>query len=102
MGLAEAPHLPRDQALAALAARRDRQAAALAWTRGTLATLLTQRGLPLRFVLDSDYEVALLAAEVAWLDDVVARIKADPTPWESDERLAIRRAPVGAAAHHAS
>lgn len=101
VGLAEAPHLPRDQALAALAARRDRQAAALAWTRGTLATLLTQRGLPLRFVLDSDYEVALLAAEVAWLDDVIARIKADPTPWESDERLAAT-APVGAAAHHAS
>ncbi len=88
VGLAEAPHLPRAQALQALAARRDRQAAALAWNETSIASLQRDRGLPLRFLLDRDHEAAMLAAEVAWLDDVMARIEADPEPWESDRLLA--------------
>lgn len=88
VGLAEAPHLPREMALAALVARRDRQAAALARNEAALRRLDEQRHLPLRFVLDRDHEVAMLTAEVAWLDDVVARLQADPEPWESDERVA--------------
>lgn len=103
VGLAEAPHLPREQALAALVARRDRQAAALTWSTAALTRLREQRHLPLRFVLDRDHEVAMLAAEVAWLDDVIARIEADPEPWESDERIAeIAEASVGASAHPAT
>jgi DNA-binding PadR family transcriptional regulator len=88
VGLAEAPHLPRTEALAALTARRDRQAAALAWTRSMLPKLLEERRLPLRFILDTDYEAAMLAAEVAWLDDVIKRLDADPEPWESDQFFA--------------
>ena len=89
------------EALAALTARRDRQAAALAWTRAVLPKLLEDRRLPLRFVLDTDYEAAMLAAEVAWLDDVIKRLEADPEPWESDQLL-TRAAPVGAVADPAS
>ena len=56
--------------------------------KAALRRLDEQRHLPLRFVLDRDHEVAMLTAEVAWLDDVVARLRADPEPWESDERVA--------------
>ena len=101
VGLAEAPHLPKSQALAALRARRDRQAAALAWSEGTLASLREERNLPLRFVLDVDHEAAMVRAEVAWLDDIIGRIEADPEPWESDERIA-ETARVGAVPHPAS
>ena len=100
VGLAEAPHLPRDQTLAALVARRDRLAAVQEATRSTLAQLREQRGLPLRFVLDVDHESAMVAAEVAWLDDVIARLDADPEPWESDLHLA-RVASVGGVPHPA-
>ena len=100
VGLAEAPHLPRAQALAALRARRDRLAAAHAWSTTTLRQLREERGLPLRFVLDVDHEAAILAAEVAWLDDVGARLEADPDAWESDLYLA-RGARVGAVPHPA-
>lgn len=95
VGLAEAPHVPRTVALAALAARRDRLA-------GTLerATAKLDRaaglGLPLRYVLDADHEAAMLAAEIAWLDDVISRLEADPAPWDVAEPAAR---PVGAAAH---
>ena len=100
VGLAQAPHLPRAQALAALTARRDRLAAAHSETVSTLAQLREQRRLPLRFVLDVDHEAAALAAEVAWLDDVVARLEADPEPWESDLYVA-RAASVGGVPHPA-
>ena len=100
VGLAEAPHLPREQALAALVARRARLAAGQEATRSTLAQLREQRGLPLRFVLDVDHEAAMLAAEVAWLDDVIARLDADPEPWESDLYIA-RVASVGGVPHPA-
>ena len=43
--------------------------------------------LGLRFVLDRDHEAAVLAAEVAWLDDIIRRLEADPDPWESDQVL---------------
>ena len=101
VGLAEAPHLPRAGVIAALVARRDRQAAALSWSRTTLAQLQEQRGLPLRFVLDVDHETAMLAAEVAWLDDIVQRLEADPDLWESDQVLA-GTADVSAVPHPAS
>jgi DNA-binding PadR family transcriptional regulator len=101
VGLAEAPHLPRAQALDALAARRDRLAAAQAWSRSTLTKLREQRNLPLRFVLDVDHESAMLAAEVAWLDDIINRLETDPEPWESDQRFA-ETARVGAVPHPAS
>ncbi|BDO41418.1 PadR family transcriptional regulator [Cellulomonas sp. NTE-D12] len=100
VGLAEAPHLPRDQALAALAARRQRLAAAHESATSTLTHLRTERELPLRFVLDVDHERAMLAAEIAWLDDVVARLEADPEPWESDLYLA-RTGSVGGVPHAA-
>ncbi len=87
VGLAEAPHLPKAAAVAALAARRDRLAAASAWSATTLTQLREERGLPLRFVLDRDHEAAVLAAEVAWLDDIIRRLEADPDPWESDQVL---------------
>ncbi len=101
VGLAEAPHLPRAQAIAALAARRDRLAAAQAWSAATLTKLREQRNLPLRFVLDVDHESAMLAAEVAWLDDIIGRLEADPDTWESDQALAAM-ATVGALPHPAS
>ncbi len=100
VGLAEAPHLPRAQAIAALRARRDRLVAAQAWSASTLTKLREERLLPLRFVLDLDHEAAILAAEVAWLDDVTARLEADPEPWESDVHLA-GTADVGAVPHPA-
>lgn len=83
VGLAQASHLPRADALAALAARRDRQADALARATGALERAMSH-GHPLRHLLDFDHEIAMLTAEIAWLDDVVARLAADPTPWDAD------------------
>jgi DNA-binding PadR family transcriptional regulator len=100
VGLAEAPHLPRAEALAALAVRRDRKAAKAAWAGQSLVRLLEERGLPLRYVLDADYEAAMAAAEVAWLDDVVRRLEADAAPWDADRRI-VETATVGASAHPA-
>lgn len=100
VGLSQAPHLPRDQALAALAARRDRVAEAQACSAANLVRLREERELPLRLVLDVDHETAMLAAEVAWLDDVIARLQADPEPWESERQLA-GTARVGALPHPA-
>lgn len=88
VGLAQAPHLPRAHALAALTARRERLAEAQACSAATLARLREERKLPLRYVLDVDHEAAVLAAEVAWLDDVIGRIEADPDPWDADLQLA--------------
>ena len=101
VGLAQAPHLPRAQALAALTARRDRLAAAHSETVSTLTQLRERRRLPLRFVLDVDHEAAMLAAEVAWLDDIIGRLEADPDTWESDQVLA-GTASVGGVPHPAS
>ena len=97
VGLAEAPHVPRAAALAALVVRRDRLVAA---GRQATATLdqAAGRGLPLRYVLDADHEAAMLAAEVAWLDDAVARIEADPSTWELPDP-APAAAPVGDTTH---
>lgn len=80
VGLAGAPYLPRAEVLAALARRRDRQAAALADAGSALARC-RERDLPLNWILDADHEAAMLAAEVAWLDDIVARLAADPAAW---------------------
>ncbi len=97
VGLAEAPHVPRAAVLAALVVRRDRLVAALGRATAKLDQA-ARRGLPLRYVLDADHEAAMLAAEVSWLDGVVARITADPTPWEpADQESAAT--PVGAATH---
>ena len=97
VGLAEAPHVPRADVLAALVARRDRLAAALDRAAARLDRS-AGRGLPLRYVLDADHEAAMLSAEIAWLDDIVTRIAADPTPWDLSDPEPVE-APVGAPTH---
>ena len=97
VGLAEAPHVPRADALAALVVRRDRLVAALGRATAKLDRA-ARHGLPLRYVLDADHEAAMLAAEIAWIDDVAARIEVDPTPWELPDPESAAT-PVGAATH---
>ncbi len=100
VGLAEAPHVPREDVLAALGARRDRLADAFTGTTARLERA-ARNGLPLRYVLDADHEAAMIAAEIAWLDDVIARISADPAPWDVSD-FSLAAAPVGAPAHPVS
>ncbi|SFK21921.1 PadR family transcriptional regulator [Cellulomonas sp. KH9] len=101
VGLAHAPSLPGDEVAAALAVRRDREAARLADLRTRLGEVLTL-GLPRRFVLDGERELALLEREVAWLDEVLRDLADGTLTWGGpppDDFLAARerrRAPVDA------
>ena len=65
---------------AALRARRDREAARLADLRTRIDTVRAE-GLPSRFLLDGERELVLLAAEIAWLDDVLRDLADDSLEW---------------------
>ncbi len=92
VGLAHAPRLPAEEVAAALTARRDREAARLTDLRTRLDDVLTL-GLPRRFVLDGERELALLEREVEWLDDVLRDLADGTLTWGGpppDDFLAAR------------
>jgi hypothetical protein len=58
------------------------------------ATLLGSRGLPRVVTMDDEYLRAMLAAEVGWLDGVVADLRAGALTWSEDELEPMARASV--------
>ncbi|MBO3096532.1 PadR family transcriptional regulator [Cellulomonas dongxiuzhuiae] len=93
VGLAHAPRLPADEVAAALTQRRGREAARLATLRARCDEVLAL-GLPRRFLLDGEREVALLEREVAWLDEVLRDLADGTLTWGGpppDDFLAARQ-----------
>ncbi|WP_034649496.1 PadR family transcriptional regulator [Cellulomonas sp. HZM] len=89
VGLAEANELPAADVAAQLRRRRERQELA----RGELQTRYDRAaslGLPRRYMLDVEHELALAARELEWLDALVAELEdpADPLAWHEPFPLA--------------
>lgn len=80
VALAEAHNLDRDEVVALLTSRRELVAADLAAHRESVARTRT-RGIPAQFVIDVERDEALLAADVAWLDDLLGRLTDRQIPW---------------------
>ncbi|HTU85711.1 MAG TPA: PadR family transcriptional regulator [Solirubrobacteraceae bacterium] len=76
--------LPVDEARGQLELRVERLAAQLADSRRTLEA--APPGLPRLFVLEEEYRVALLEAELAWLGGVIEDLRAGRITW-SEEML---------------
>ncbi len=74
--------LPPDEARAELALRMERLAADLAETRAELAAVPPE--LPRLFLLEEEYRVALLSAEVAFLGGVIEDLKAGRLTWSEE------------------
>ena len=81
VGLAEAVDLPRDVVRDALLRRREREAARLADLEDAF-TRVRELGLPRRYLLDVEHDVAHLRHELAWLDRTVAELDDDTLGWD--------------------
>ena len=80
VALAEAHNLPREEVIDLLRARREIIATDLAGHRAAL--MRTQaKGVPGQFVIDVERDEAILAADVAWLDDLLRRLTSRELPW---------------------
>jgi len=93
VGLVEANELPADEVAHHLRRRGDRLRA----RRAELAERYDEArslGLPRRYMLDVEHELALLTAETAWLDGLVADLEdpADPLAWSAPFPLAYLEA----------
>ena len=80
VGLAEANELPSDQVLTQLVRRRDRKVAHrdhLAASYDTVSAM----GLPRRFLLDVDHDLATLRAEIDWLDRTITDLRTGALDW---------------------
>lgn len=80
VGLAHAPRLPAADVVDALTRRRDHARDRLTELRARLDAVLAE-GLPRRFVLDGEREAALLAADLAWLDALLADLADGTLAW---------------------
>jgi DNA-binding PadR family transcriptional regulator len=80
VALAEAHNLSRDEVVALLSARRALLAADLDGHREALARTQA-KGIPVQFVIDTERDEIILAAELAWLDALIARLDAGVIPW---------------------
>ncbi|GEL94907.1 PadR family transcriptional regulator [Cellulomonas composti] len=89
VGLAEANELPAEVVALELRRRRDRVAATLAQLQARYDEARAL-GLPRRYMLDVEHELALAVAEVAWLDGLVTDLEdqADPLDWTEPFPLA--------------
>lgn len=72
--------LPVDEARERLELRAERLAGQLADGRRTLEA--TPAGLPRLFVLEEEYRVAMLEAELAWLGGVIEDLRAGRITWD--------------------
>jgi len=75
VGLAEANELPADAVVAQLVRRRDRKDA----HRDPLSRL----GLPRRYLLDVEHDLATLRAEIDWLDRTITELQTGALDWTS-------------------
>src|SRR5690242_10059973 len=81
VGLAEAHEIPAQSAIEQLVRRRDREAARMS-TLAAAQDRLRTMGLPRRYLLDVEHDLAMLGAEVAWLDRTLEELRADALDWD--------------------
>ncbi|MBT0992841.1 PadR family transcriptional regulator [Cellulomonas sp. DKR-3] len=94
VGLSESTHLPVEVVLAELTRRRDRETADAATMRARYDELRAD-GLPRRYLLDLEHDLALLEARTAWLSALLEDLAAGRLGWgegKPDEFVARRRA----------
>ncbi len=102
VGLAEATELPADVVVAQLTRRREREAGRLS-TLESSAAAVRDLGLPRRYLLDVEHDLALLRTEVAWLDGLLEELATDALDWAApfpsaylDAKHALHRVDPGA------
>ncbi len=96
VALAEAHNLDRDEVIGLLTARRE----ALATSQAALADghrFARHKGVPDQYLLEVDRDEAMLAADLTWLDGLLARLARPgfawgPAPEPSERYLAQRKA----------
>ncbi len=64
-----------------LTRRRDRESERMGLLTSARARL-TSLGLPRRYLLDVEHEIAMLEAEIAWLDRTLAELRVDAFGWD--------------------
>ncbi|MDM7830752.1 PadR family transcriptional regulator [Cellulomonas edaphi] len=82
VGLAEAHELPAATVVQELRRRREREDARRAALQARHTEALSH-GLPRRYALDVERDIALLVAEVAWLDSTIAELDPDALDWSA-------------------
>lgn len=80
VGLAEANELPADVVVEQLTRRRDRKSAHLGRLEVSYGAL-RDLGLPRRYLLDVEHDVAVLRSEIAWLDGTLDELRAGALDW---------------------
>lgn len=81
VGLADAHEIPAETAVEQLQRRRDREADRMA-SLESAQDRLRSLGLPRRYLLDVEHDLALLVAEVAWLDRTIDDLRTDRLEWD--------------------
>ena len=90
--LASLPLLTPEDATQQLAARADALAAEIARTNRQLTE--SAAFLPRLFVLESEYLRAVLQAELAWVQSVIADLRAERLTWHEAELRALAASPA--------
>jgi DNA-binding PadR family transcriptional regulator len=80
VGLAEANELPAPVVLEQLTRRRDRTAARLVTLEASYRAV-RDLGLPRRYLLDVEHDLALLRAEMSWLEGILDELRSDALDW---------------------
>lgn len=80
VGLAEANELPADVVVEQLTRRRDRKTGNLAGLEASYGAV-RELGLPRRYLLDAEHDLAVLRAEIAWLDATLEELRVDALDW---------------------
>ncbi len=99
VALSEAHHLPADHVRGDLVGRLAAVRQTRDDVRAACADLVT-RGLPRRFVLELEHEAAMLAADVAWLEGIVADLDSGALSWDDEPSLAWTLAKAARQAAH--
>lgn len=84
VALAEAHNLDLEEALSLLVRRRAALAADLEVHRDGLGKSRS-KGVPEVYTLEVEHHAAVLAADLAWLDDLIARLERGDIDWDGDK-----------------
>lgn len=84
VALSEAHNLDRDETVAQLTGRRDAIAADLRQTRAGLAKAAAT-GVPAQYLIEIERDEALAAADLAWIDSLITRLRTSEFPWASED-----------------
>lgn len=80
LAIGEAHNLPKERVLDLLQTRRMRLESESEYLATAVADI-THRSVPRRFWLDVTYDMALLKAQIAWIDGLLAELKSGALDW---------------------